>query len=236
MSELELTETDDGWTISGELTDRDKKRMGRIRFRRSNNNLYFSAFETKEEAYLCLKKFAKQYRHTELHENTVKDLCEQYQDKGIMLYPTQTGRWMKDAFNIDVKYTGAGEPRGKITTTITFDKDLKDKYLDQLVGDGVSGYKRSWFINTLLKKHCGMDTPEVLVFMDGKRIDPDTKQKVEQIVSVLFFEEKGEVRALHFGEVETETKKVMELLARIFEEDGREKMIQRTKSLGYFVI
>lgn len=236
MSELELTQTEYGWTMSGELTERDEVRMDRLRFRKSKNGLYYSAFKTKKQAYLCLKKFAKRYRHSSLHDNTIADLCESYQDKGIMLYPTQVGKWMRNAFNLEVKYTGAGEPQGKVTTTMRWDRKLKEKYLDELVGDKVSQYKRSWFINTLIKKHCGMDTEEVLVFMDGKRINPDTKQRVEQKVSVLFFREKDEVRALHFGKVETETKKVMELLANIGEQDGLNQLAERATHLGYFVI
>lgn len=218
-----------------ELSEKDQRRMNKIQWRKAGNGKYFSFYDSKEKAYLKLKELASRYRHSGLHTNTIKDLVEEYQQEGIMMYRPQVQKWLPEVFNIEVKKTGV-HPKDKITTTITLNRTLKTQYLDALTGENVSQHKRSWYINTLLMKHAGMDTEEVLVFFEGQRIDPETKQYEAQTISALFFEEKGEVRCLYFGKLQNETKKIAELLAQVGEDEGLERLARRAERLGYFVI
>lgn len=219
----------------GELDKRDERNISKIRWRRGDDGKYLSAFDTKEEAYRALKKLAKKYRHSDLHTNSVAELCRKYQDAGIMFYASQVTKWLPRVFNIDVKYTGT-PPQDKVTTTMRLDRELKHEYLDALTGDDVTQHKRSWFINALLKKHVGMPSEEVLVFFEGKRINPETLQAEPQTISGLFFEENDEVRCLYFGKLETETKKIVELLAQVGEDEGLPQLAGRAHRLGYYVI
>lgn len=199
-------------------------KINKIKWRRHENGKYFGAFDTKEDAFDCLKTFANRYKYYTGH--TITNLCQEYRDKGIMLYETQVGRWMKEVFNINIRNT---QPRlvKKKTISFTIDEDLKD-VVDNLVEyGGISHFKRSWYLNTLWRVHSGLPTEElVAIFPEGD----------EYPVSVLFYIEDEECRAIYLGEVPTPSKKLIENFCRDGEEHDLHYLKNRLELSGYTVL
>lgn len=226
-----------------ELSNRDKRRLRKIKWRRGKNDLYFGKFETKKEAYLKLKELANRYKSTPVHKNTIKDLCEEYQEKGIYFYPTQVGKWLKQVFNITIKYPGYGKPKQKKVVTWSIDKELDDV----LSTIAKNMHKRSWWMNTCLRILAGLPCEELLVFFEGvesgRYYEQEGYYDPEQ-VGCLFYKDKEEWRALYMGKVHSSTRKLIQSLCSEAEnydsypdtKTGRKHLITKCEALGFFAV
>lgn len=204
------------------LSKTDEMRMKKIKWRKVNG-LYFSKFETKEEAYLFLKKIARRYAHSDAYTNKVKDLVKECQEDGIMLYPTQLGRWLKEVFGLNIEYKRSDRNR-KYHTTLSY--DLEVHKILKLVAEKVGMYNKSEFVNALLRHHCGLDIKELILYLGD--ID-------ENPVSVMFYKNyTGDTQAVYMGWLPTTDRKFIESLCHDADEHGMDYIKRKCRTLGYF--
>jgi len=206
-----------------DLTGKERLRFNKIKWRRVDG-LYFSKFETKIEAFRFLQKVGRRYAYTDGHTNKVKDLVKEYQEQGIMLYPTQLGRWLRDVFELDIKYHRGDKDRDTVVTTISYDKEVH-KIL-QKVSKAVGQYNKSQFVSVLLRHHCGLDIEELIVYLGDIEENP---------VSVMFFVTyNGDTQAIYMGWLPTIERKFIEGLCHDGDQHGLQYVKNKCRALGYF--
>lgn len=205
-----------------DLTGKERMQFNNIKWRRVNG-LYFSKFDDKVEAYRYLQKISRRYAHTDPYTNQIKDLVAGAQEEGVMLYPTQLGRWLRDVFGLDITHKKKRPSKKKTVTSITYDNEVH-KILNE-VARAVGIYTKSQFINTLLRHHCGLDIEELIVYLGD--ID-------ENPVSVMFYESKVGVQAVYMGWLHTIERKFIEGLCHDGDENGIEYIKTKCRALGYF--
>lgn len=214
----------DDQEIKEELTGKEWMRFQQVKWRRAKDNKYFGAFDTRLEAFRCLQEVARRYGHTNKHTNKIKDLVEEYQSKGIMLYPTQLGKWLREVFELDVTYGRSDRTKNRKQISVTMDLELYKLY-NQL-RENQSIFSRSDYFNIIWRHHAGLDIDELIVYFGSE----------EHPVSVTFFidDENGECGALYMGHLETATKKLIESLCQDAELHGLQYVKNKCRTLGYF--
>lgn len=160
-----------------DLTQKELSRFKKIKWRRVNG-LYFSYFEDKIEAFRYLQKIARRYAYSDAYTNKIKELVAEAQEDGIMLYPTQLGRWLREVFELEIVYKK--ETKGTTTTTLSYDTEVHD-ILNE-VSAKVGRFSKSEFVNNLLRHHCGLDIEPLIVYLGDVDENP---------VSTMFFETEG---------------------------------------------
>lgn len=212
-----------------ELTDKDEKRMSQIKFRRHDSGLYFDYFETKQMAYKFLKVMAERYRATGLHNNTVKDLCLEAMEAGIRLHRQTFSKWLKEVFNIKVRYTGgavSGEEKTRVSYSIS--QRLHERMKGLVKKSGVTIHKRSWMLNTLLKPIMGLKISDLIVIIDD--------DELVEVLFVFFYWEKGQMKALYTLRPSQGTRKLIQSLTDDGKRHGMGYLERKAQSLGYLTI
>lgn len=205
-----------------DLTGKERIRFNNIKWRRVNG-LYFSKFEDKIEAFRYLQKVARRYAYTDGYTNQIKDLVEDAQQDGVMLYPTQLGRWLRDVFELDITHKRVKRSVGKTVTTLTYDTEVH-KILNK-VSSVVGTFTKSQFVNTLLRHHCGLDINELIVYLGD--ID-------ENPVSVMIYESRVGIQAVYMGWLPNLERKFIEGLCHDGDQHGLEYIKNKCRALGYF--
>ena len=193
-------------------------RINQIKFRRHDDGTYFGQFETKEEAFDYLKELARRYKYSPLRVNTVRKLCREAQEDGIKIYPTQVGKWFREVFDVDVKYTGKS-PEDRIITSLYMDNDLYS-HLGRLQKH--SKYLRNYLINTILRSACGLPIKPLLVYMDS--------------VPIVFLEWKEKWINIALQEIDNEQKRYIESILYDLNENGLQYAKNKMEISGNYVI
>ena len=198
--------------------EQEDVRINKIKFRRAKDNKYFGHFDTKQEAFDYLKELARRYKFSPLRVNTVNKLCREAQEKGIYIYPTQVGKWFREVFDVDVKYTGKA-PEDRVVTSIYLDADLHS-HLGRLQKH--SKYLRNYVINTILRTACGLPVKPLLVYLDK--------------IPIVFVEWKEKWINIAMQEIDNEQKRYIESILYDLNENGIDYAKQKLEISGNYTI
>lgn len=197
-------------------------KIDQIRFRRNDNGLYFDAFETKEKAFEYLQKLNRKYHHSAKGKYTIKDLCAHARSEDVVIYPKFLGKVFKEVFNTTI-HQPANNVSNRKTDTVRWDKAV----LDRLAGLS-DQYMKSWYLNAVMRAHMGLEFDGLFVFLD----DPLRKHGV----SIYICQPKNEWVGLKFGEISTETKRMIEEWTYDVTQQGLDYLERKLKINGHIVI
>lgn len=197
-----------------ELTAKDRQLMKKIKFRRSHDGLYFSYFETKEEAFLYLKKLVDRYKFSPAHRNTITELCQEARDEGIMLWEAQVGNWIRTVFGIDIKPVGRPKKQGTENFVASISEDSYGR-LRPLAKMKLM----SRFTDSLFRANMRLPTKDLFIIMD------------ELTVWIFFY--KGEARAIHLSAVSKYEHQLIQAFCDDAERHGLLYVKERAERLGY---
>lgn len=201
--------------LDKELTDNDRRRMSQIKWRRVGDK-YFSYFTDPEDAYKWLAYQAHRYKYSPTGVLTVKDICEESQELGINLYPTQTGRWFSEVFGLDIAYTGHPETGRKIKT-FHIDQDVAEMF--EALGDANEYGILSEFYNVCMRFIMSLPFDGMLVIFDE--------------TPVLFMKFKGQYQAIVFDDLPKEHRKYVDGLLYDIKHNGIPYAKQKALTNGY---
>jgi len=188
--------------------------MNKIKWRRvGKDQLYFSYFETKEEAWEYIKKLASRYRYTPTNQNTITELCQESRKKGIMVYEPQLGRWFREVFDIDIDSTR--RPRtGKKNYVIRL-LDSTHDHLKPLADQ----YMMSRFVDNLLRANIRLPTKDLYIIMDE--------------ITIWMFKEGKKVKAVHLSPISKYEKLLIEGFCDDAETHGMYFVKERAERMGF---
>lgn len=193
-----------------------------IKWRRHANGKYLSYFDTKEEAWECFLEFGRRYRY---RDYSVKELIDDYAEKGIKFHPTKTGLWLRRILGLKVKYKGRYTEYEKETVTFSIDSDVQRirEQLREATGSMILANK--WF-NTWLRLAVGLPVEQVYAFVDDEY----------GVKLVGFIQWKGEVRSIYVGKTTEGTRKLLESLCADGEEFGYGFIKRKCERLGFYTL
>lgn len=212
--------------IRQQLTDKEYSRFRQIQWRRTGDNkLYFGAFETKLEAFRFLQKAVRRYAYGGRDSNKLYELCEEYQEQGINLYTNHFSRWLREIFDIEIKWSRSDRPKKKKQFSVSIDKDLFPYY--EALKDQMSSWTRSEYMNHWYRHIAGLDINSLIVYFynEGDK---------ERPVPVTFFWYDEECLAVYMGSLGSDTKKLIESLTMDAEQHGLDYVKTKCRGLGLF--
>jgi|SRR5690554_1328406 len=199
------------------------RRINLIKWRRHPNGKYFGYYDTKEEAWELVVSLAKKYRHSRPGQHTIRSLCEDCKEQGIIIHETVLSRWFKDIFRLTIRSERKLHPVKDRRIKIPIEEDLYPHYmkLDPRI--------RKWYLNRWLRVNSGLGIPEVIVyFVENNDKDNPTP--------VLFFIDTDEdvCKAMYIGSLGIPTKKLIESLCIDGDAHGLEYIKRKCEVLGYY--
>lgn len=205
-----------------ELTPKEQIQFSKIRFRRTGEeNKYLRKFDTKIETFRFLQKVARRYGHAGKDHNRLYELCDEYEKQGIKMYPHVLSGWLTDAFGLEIQWSRQDRPVRRKQISVSISKEAYELY--NQIGEGHGMFTRSRYFDSIFRHHAGLDIEDLIVYFGDK----------EYPVSVTFFFEDDECKALAMVELDATTRKLIQSLCLDAEKQGLEYVKTKCRALGY---
>lgn len=189
-------------------------RMNKIQWRRSGpDKKYFSYFDTKEEAWEYLEGLARRYKHSPYRQTSILSLCEESQEKGIMIYPYYLGRWFDKVFGINVTYPKS-RPKYNSRTHIIFSEEVH-KRLKPLTGKKLM----SRFVDRIIAANIRLPVDDLFIIMDE--------------ITIWMYMEGEEARAVHLSPISKYEHQLVESFCIDAEEEDLRYVREKAERLGF---
>jgi len=165
-----------------------------ISWQRSKDGLYFSHFETKEEASQWLGQQAVRY-HFGRTVSLSRIAQEAKKERGIILHIRHLSRWFSEILGFEIKNKQPTrdklpEEERRHPTNLTLSYKLNEA-LDFLSKNQL----KSWWVEVILRANIGMDIDEVVVWMDGG--------------AVVFWDTGADIRSVNMHWLSKSTKQII---------------------------